>query len=124
MSKKRVFVIDDEEEFCKVVKSYLEASDKFEVGMLTDSRESVNAVKTFKPDIILLDLRMPHVGGFEVCELLNKDEDTRRIPIILVTSVSDDSDVKKAFHSGVSAYIAKPVELKQLAYDIEEIISD
>ena len=123
MSKK-VLIVDDEEGFCKTVKDYLQESGKFEVEILTDSRTAVNTAKAFMPDIILLDLRMPHVGGFEVCELLSNDKETEHIPIIVTTALSDDGDIKKAYHMGASGYLVKPVEFHELLEEIDKLLSD
>jgi DNA-binding response OmpR family regulator len=121
---KKVFVIDDEIEFCNTIKNYLEDTKEFEVAMLTDPRQTLEAVKAFKPDVILLDLRMPHVGGFEVCQLLNNDEETKHVPLIIVTGFTDEGDAKKAFHMGASGYVTKPVNLKELREQIYDIVND
>ena len=92
MNRKRVLIIDDEEDFCNFTKMYLENKHDFEVQTLTDSREAIRVVKTFMPDIIILDLLMPHIGGFEICELLNKDDETKGVPVIVTTALSDRSE--------------------------------
>ncbi len=121
---KKVFVIDDEVEFCNMLKGYLEGTGKFEVGVLSDPRKTLESVKSFKPDIIILDLRMPHVGGFEICQLLNNDEEAKHVPLIVVTGFTDEGDIKRAFNLGASGYIAKPVSLQELLGKIEDIVND
>ena len=121
---KKVFIIDDAAEFCDTVKTYLENTKEFEVATLSDPRQALPAVKAFKPDVILLDLNMPHLGGFEVCQLLNNDEDTKHIPLVIVTGFTDEGDAKKAFHFGASGYVTKPVNLKELREKIYDIVND
>ena len=95
---KKVFVIDDEPEFCSLVKSYLEDTKEFEVATLSDPRQTLQSVKAFKPDVILLDLRMPHVGGFEVCQQLNNDADTKHVPLLIVTGFTDEGDAVGSYY--------------------------
>lgn len=121
---KKVLIIDDEESFCCVVKDFLDDIGRFEVRTLTDPRQTLHIIKEFEPDIILLDLRMPHMGGFEVCQLLNDDEKARHVPIIITTALTDEGDVKEAFRLGVSAYLTKPIELKKLLGEIDDILNE
>ena len=121
---KKVFIIDDDTEFCNMVKSYLEGTKEFEVATLTDPLQALQAVKAFKPDVVLLDLRMPNMGGFEVCQLLDNDEETKHMPLIVVTGFTDEGDAKKAFHFGASGYVTKPVNLKELLEQIYDIVND
>ncbi len=123
MNKKRVLIIDDEEDFCNFTKMYLEKKGAFEVETLTDAREAMRVVKTFRPDIIILDLLMPHVGGFEICELLNKDDETKGVLVIVTTALSDTADIKKAYRVGASGYIVKPLEFPQLVEEINKVLN-
>ena len=123
MNRKRVLIIDDEEDFCNFTKMYLENKHDFEVQTLTDSREAIRVVKTFMPDIIILDLLMPHIGGFEICELLNKDDETKGVPVIVTTALSDRADIKKAYKVGASGYIVKPLEFPQLVEEINKALN-
>ena len=121
---KRVLVIDDEEDFCGMIKDFLETSGNFEVSVLTDSRRSMLAAKEFKPEIILLDILMPHVGGLEVCRLLSSDKKTCCIPVIVATGSTDDSDVKGSFQMGASAFISKPIALENLILQIKSVLHE
>ena len=85
--KKRILIIDDEESFTQLVKLNLEASGKYEV--MTENKGSLGlvATKQFKPDLILLDLIMPDMGGGELSGQLESDEETKNIPIVFLTAI-------------------------------------
>lgn len=110
MDKKRIMVVDDEEDFLKVLKLNLEQTGNYDVLVLSNARNIVSHVNDFKPDIILLDLLMPGVGGIEACQMLNKDPIGSRIPIIALSALEKDVDKLKAYKVGVVDYITKPVE--------------
>ena len=122
---KKVLLIDDEENFCAMIKDYLVQTGRFEVCTLSDPRQALQITKEFKPDIVLLDLRMPHISGFEVCQILNDHEETKRIPIVILTALLDDGDKKEAFLiGGATAYLTKPVELDKLVVTIDDILDE
>jgi DNA-binding response OmpR family regulator len=73
MSKKRILIIDDEENFCKLVKMNLELDVDFTVETATEGKKGIELAKKFKPDIIILDIMMPKMSGFEVLEKIKKD---------------------------------------------------
>jgi len=121
MSKKRIFVIDDQSEILSLVNDYLSNSG-FEVSLCKDSKEALHLIKSFRPDLILLDLLMPELGGFEICEILNKEPETRGIPIIIISGFGDLVDVKKAYELGVEGYFVKPFSLSDLSNQINKVI--
>ena len=82
MDKIRVLVIDDEEDFLKILQLNLEEAKKYEVFPLSNAKELIATVHRFKPQVILMDLRMPGIGGIEACEMLNNDPLGRGIPIL------------------------------------------
>jgi CheY-like chemotaxis protein len=77
--------------------------------------------KSLKPKVILLDLRLPKVDGIEVLRRLKADEDARQIPIAVLTSSKEDSDLNECYRLGVNSYIAKPVEFDQFADTIAQL---
>ena len=85
MPKKKIFIADDQEDVLSLLKDFLTAHD-FEVMILKEPKNILNSIISFKPDLILLDLLMPDLGGFEVCEILNKNLHTREIPIIIIVN--------------------------------------
>lgn len=120
--KKKIFIADDDLIALHSLKDLLMLSG-FEVELTHDAQEVFQRVKMVKPDIILLDLRMPHLGGFEICEMLNQDKDTHSIPIIITSALSDHADIKKAYLTGVISYYTKPYDFKKLLQEINKVIA-
>lgn len=113
MPKKRIFIADDQEDILLLLKDYLTAHD-FEVMILKEPKNILASIISFKPDLILLDLLMPDLDGFEICEILNKNLLTREIPVIIISGFGDLGDVKKAYSLGVEGYFVKPFSLDDL----------
>ena len=114
--------IDDEEDFLKIVKLNLVETDKYEVLTLSSVKDIISQVHSFKPDIILLDLLMPAVGGLEACEMLNNDPMGSNIPIIVLSALDKNMDKLKAYRLGVVDYLVKPIEKKDLIASIEKAL--
>jgi len=122
--KKRILVIDDEKEFLKMTKLNLERENKYQVAVLSTAKELMPYMHRFNPDVILLDLVMPGVGGLEACEMLNKDPVGRRIPIIVLSALDKDTDKIKAYKLGVVDYLIKPIYPDDLIAKIEKALED
>ena len=119
---KKVFICDDDEDVLTSLRKLLELSG-FEVKTTKKPREVAAIIKAFQPDVILLDLLMPDIGGLEICETLNKDEATRGIPIIVISALTDYMDIKRAYKTGVIGYFTKPYDFKDVLKDINKAIS-
>ena len=112
---KKVLVVDDEQDFCRLVKRSLEAEGKFQVIMAIDGISALQLARKEKPDIILLDVMMPGMSGGEVAEALQEDPATRAIPIIFVTALVHDSELLETDGCiGNRMFIAKPVIVEEL----------
>ncbi|MCM8783885.1 MAG: response regulator [Candidatus Omnitrophica bacterium] len=124
MPKKiRVLVVDDEEDFLRIAKLNLEESGRFEVMTLTSAKNLIENVHIFKPDLILMDLIMPGIGGIEACEMLNNDPLGQKIPIIVLSALDKDADKLAAYKKGAVGYLTKPIEKKDLIAKIEKALS-
>jgi DNA-binding response OmpR family regulator len=119
MAKIKVMLIDDELDFLKMVKLNLEETGKFEVLALSGANEIIAHLHSFKPDVILLDMVMPGIGGIEVCEMLNKDSLGQTLPILILSALDKDKDKLMAFKKGVVSYLTKPIEKDVLIAKIE-----
>lgn len=119
--KKRIIIVDDDKTVLESLEKLLVLSG-FETVSTYDPREAVSKIKAFKPNIILLDLLMPHLGGLEICEILNADKDTRGIPIIVLSALDKEADIKKAYYLGVVDYITKPYDFQDLLHKINKAV--
>lgn len=119
--KKRIIIVDDDKAVLESLEKLLVLSG-FEALSTCDPRDAVSKIKAFKPNIILLDLLMPHLGGLEICEILNADKDTQGIPIIVLSALDKEADIKKAYYLGVVDYITKPYDFQDLLRKINKAV--
>ena len=122
MDKKRILIIDDDKVALESLRRLLELHS-YEVLAVQESREAFSKARSFGPEVILLDLLMPRLGGLEICEMLNSDKETRGIPIIVVSALDKEADIKKAYHLGVVGYLTKPYDLNKLLQEINKAIA-
>ena len=104
--KKEILIIDDSTDAIKVLIKVL--TPEFTVYFLTDGFKGIEQAKDKKPDLILLDILMDKINGYEVCKLLKRDKETADIPVIFLTAVSESMDEAQAFSIGGADYITKP----------------
>ncbi len=105
----KVLVVDDNPQNIRLLKEILE-DEQFIVITAEESSDVDFIVKHTKPDVILLDIMMPVMDGFEVCQRLKTDNDIKDIPVIMVTAKTEANDVKKALETGAFDYIKKPID--------------
>ena len=122
MSKKKILIIDDELDFSKLVKKNLELIGDFEVAIAENGKQGLASVKKLKPDLILLDIMMPHMDGFKVLEKLKTDEDTSEIPVVMLSAKGDEASKLKASELYDEYYITKPIEALDLKKKIEDVL--
>lgn len=118
----KVMIIEDDKEIIRELKDGLEQIGNFQVKAADNIKNILEEVKLFSPDVILLDLIMPTLGGLEVCEILNNEKSTQHIPIIVITGLSKVEDRYKAYKLGVVDYITKPVVIKELIFKIRKAL--
>jgi len=123
MTKHRVMIIDDEINAVDLLKHRLE-SEGYQVLALLNAKEIIPEVHRFLPDIIILDLLMPELGGLDACEMLNKDPVGQSTPIIVVSGLNKDIDKKKAYVMGIQEYFVKPVDIEVLLQAIRKYIKE
>jgi len=121
MAKDRILVIDDEPDLLSLARARLELAG-YDVVTASDGEEGLEKARTSTPDLILLDLMLPKMNGFEVCEALKIDEKYKHIPIIILTVKFQPVDIRFAKALGADAYITKPFEGKELIEKIKELI--
>lgn len=120
--KKRILIIDDDAVALNSLKELLALSG-YEVEAVQEAKEVMQKIKSLKPHLILLDLLMPHLGGFEICELLNQDRETQGIPVIVVSALLKEADIRRAYHLGVIGYITKPYDFPKLLHEINKALA-
>lgn len=120
-NKKKILVIDDEENFTKLVKLNLEQSGEYEVMTENEGKNAFNSIQQFKPDLIFLDIIMPEIDGSDIAGQLKSDENLKDIPVVFLTAIVTKEEVvsRKNVIAG-HPFLAKPVTREQLIDCIEE----
>lgn len=123
MGKKKVMFIDDEEHLLLIMKMNLERTGHYEVMTLPGADENIiSQVREFKPDVILLDIRMPLMSGDQVCRLLHENDATKHIPVISLSALDTDKDREMMYEAGAVEHLVKPIEKDALIAKIEQIL--
>lgn len=118
--KNKVLVIDDDPKILKMINTVLSGEKDLEVLTADSGFQAGLTVSMWMPDIILLDMLMPDMDGFEVCRRLKADEKTKDIPIIAVTVLKDPKEIKKMNACGITDYLSKPFKSEELVKKIKE----
>ncbi len=115
----RVIIIDDHALFRDGLKGLLEQRSIDVAGVAADGKAGIELAKKIQPDIILLDLRMPELGGLDVLPVLRKE--LPNIPVVMLTTSNDESDLIKALRSGAQGYLLKDMEPEELVAALRDI---
>jgi DNA-binding response OmpR family regulator len=117
----KVLVIDDEPEITDIIETFLEAAG-YEVKSENSSTIGIERARTFLPDLILLDIMMPFMDGYEICEELKKSQKTKNIPIVFLTGKDARSDEGKSYQVGGVLYVKKPFSCERLLEIVKMVI--
>ena len=117
----KILVVDDENDLIMMVQMRLETNG-YEVISANDGEEGLEKAKSENPDLIILDVMMPKMDGYETCSLLKNDAQCNKIPIILFTGKAKDEFMKIGQMAGADAFITKPFESPVLLAKIEELL--
>lgn len=121
MDKKRILLIEDKLDLAETIKLRLEANN-YEVLLAADGKQGLDKVRNERPDLVILDLMLPKIEGYQVCRMLKFDKKYKKIPIIILTARAQDSDRQLAEEVGADAYLIKPYEPQVLLTKISELI--
>lgn len=117
---KKILVVDDERHIVRLVEVNLTRAG-YDVVTAYDGVEALEKVKSEHPDMIVLDVMMPRMNGFEVLKRLQADPATQDIPVIMLTAKAQDADIFRGWSSGVSSYLTKPFNPRELLTFVERI---
>ena len=119
---KRILIVEDDRLSMTLLSDFLSAHG-YSALKTSEGLEAINLARDEQPDLILMDIRLPGISGFEVTRLLKQDNQTKAVPIIAVTAFATLGDETKALESGCAAYITKPVNVDELLRTIEFFLS-
>jgi DNA-binding response OmpR family regulator len=119
---KKILVVEDDADLAELLTFNLRASG-FALSTASNGIEALKKVRSFAPDLILLDLMLPELDGFAVCEILRRASPTAVIPIIIVSAMSSQFARLAAMEAGANEYITKPFSPKQLVSRVQELLT-
>ena len=120
---KKILIIDDEKDFGFFLKQNLEFGGKYSVMVATNGKDGIATAARQRPDLILLDVIMPQMSGFEVLRTLKETQETTSIPVIMLTAVDTHEAKEKALGLYNEDYIVKPVAISELRAKIDGVFS-
>ena len=123
MPPKKILVADDEKNIAKLVKVNLERAG-FEVVVASDGIEALEKVEEEKPDLIVLDIMMPRMDGITVLKKLKEKEETKSIPVVMLTVKAEDEDIFRGWQEGADSYLTKPFNPAEVVIIVQGILRD
>jgi two-component system alkaline phosphatase synthesis response regulator PhoP len=122
IAKKKVLIVDDEPNVRRLSRTIL--INKFEIVEAEDGRQALEQVAAKKPDVILMDLMMPKMDGLTACHIIKNDPLTKAIPIIMVTAIGFELNIRLSQQMGANGYVTKPFLPQQLLEKIVEVLAN
>ncbi|MFH1923842.1 MAG: response regulator [Planctomycetota bacterium] len=122
MKPSKILIADDNPTNVELLEAYLSDSD-YEIMVATDGRDTLDKVAPFHPDLVLLDIMMPKLSGFEVCRILKDDPATKEIMILMVTALNESGDIERAVAAGCDDFLSKPVNKLELLKRVENLLT-
>ncbi len=117
----KILIADDNVQNCELLDAYL-ATEDYEIGFAYDGQQTLEQVKEFAPDLILLDIMMPKLSGYEVCQQIKSEPKTQSIPILMVTALNEKNDIEKAVSAGCDDFLTKPVNQLELKTRVRSLL--
>ncbi len=117
----RILIADDNEPNRELLEVYLADLD-CQIATAVDGQDTLDQVTSFRPDVILLDIMMPKLSGFEVCQQLKADPATRSIMVLMVTALGELGDIERAVEAGTDDFLSKPVNKVELVKRVENML--
>ena len=114
-------IADDNQANCELLEAYLSGLD-CEIEFAVDGQDTLAKVQSFQPDLILLDVMMPKLSGFEVCKQLKQSPETRSIMILMVTALNELGDIERAVEARTDDFLSKPVNRVELVKRVENML--
>src|SRR5688572_2370367 len=119
--KSRILIADDNQSNRELLEAMLDSVD-CEIANAIDGQDTLAKVQSFQPDVILLDVMMPRLSGFEVCQKLKSDPATKKIMVLMVTALNEAGDIERAVKAGTDDFLSKPVNRVELTKRVENML--
>lgn len=123
MNKKKILVVDDERDILTLMRGRLELSG-YEVIEAADGSEGLEKARKEKPDLVILDIMLPKMDGFQVCRMLKFDSEYSSIPVMLFSARAGEHDKEAGEEAGADAYLVKPFDSSTMLAKVKELLKD
>ena len=117
----RILIADDNDANRELLEAYL-INIECELETSLDGQDTLDKIESFKPDLVLLDVMMPKLSGFEVCRKIKDNPETKRIMVLMVTALNELGDIERAVDSGTDDILSKPVNRVELTKRVENML--
>ena len=121
ITKKKVLIVDDEPNVRRLSRAIL--SKNFDVVEAEDGKQAIEIANTQQPDVILMDMMMPRMDGLTACHVIKNDPATKSIPVIMVTAIGFELNIKLSQQMGATGYVTKPFAPKDLLDKIQQVLA-
>lgn len=122
MSKKEILIVEDEESLLKL-ESLLLSTKGYKVKGVADGRSALSSISNGMPDLVLLDIMLPEIDGFEVCRQIKNNDETKHIPVIMISAKKGSDDIAKGEQAGADWYMVKPFKSAILVETVQRFLS-
>jgi CheY-like chemotaxis protein len=119
--RSRILIADDNQPNVELMEAFLAEVD-CDIAVAVDGRDTLEKVATFQPDLILLDVMMPKLSGFEVCKKIKSDPSMKRTMVLMVTALNERGDIERGVDSGTDDFLSKPVNKVELVKRVENML--
>ena len=120
--KSKILIADDNATNVELLEAFLADLD-CQTQVAVDGRDTLDKVDSFEPDLILLDIMMPKLSGFEVCKKIKGDPRTRQIMVLMVTALNEQGDIERAVKAGCDDFLSKPVNKLELVTRVKNMLT-
>jgi two-component system, OmpR family, alkaline phosphatase synthesis response regulator PhoP len=117
----RVLIVDDNPQNADLMEAYLSTCD-YDLRTASDGEQTLHEVANWQPDLVLLDIMMPKMSGFEVCKRLRADAATRDIAVLMVTALDQPADIERAVEAGTDDFLSKPINKSELMLRVRALL--
>ena len=121
--KSTVLIVEDNEQNLELLKIYMEDVPEAHVITANNGIEALEQIEANDPDLVLLDIMMPRMSGFEVCKRIKSDPKTRDITVVMVTALNETSDIERAAKCGTDDYLSKPIDRQAMVNLVRSLLS-
>ena len=119
---KKMLIVEDEEDILELLSTIFSFSKEYKILLARDGEEAFKIIQEDIPDIILLDIQIPKIDGYELCKTIKSDPTTSNTKILMLTGLAQDYNLQKAIEAGANAYITKPFSASAVVEKVEELL--